>query len=231
MMDRLGPFLLGPNDTPENGIYTGDARELAKAIPDESVDLIFTDPPYPREYLGLWEWLAQESARVLRNGGSCLALTGHAYLDQIFGWFTEHLSYHWLNCFYLPSVTSIGSYWPKKIYIRWKPVLWFTKGKRQSCHFVHDGVSSRYKDKRFHRWGQSEQWAFFWLRQLVTEESIIWDPFVGGGTVSAVCKQLGRKYLAFEIDSDVAEMARERVRNTQMPLFVLEPEQMTLGGD
>ena len=38
---KLGPYLLGPNDTPENGIYTGDARELAKAIPDESVDLIF----------------------------------------------------------------------------------------------------------------------------------------------------------------------------------------------
>ena len=31
--------------------------------------------------------------------------------------------------------------------------------------------------------------------------------------------------------ADVAETARKRVRNTQMPLFVLEPEQMTLGGN
>lgn len=29
-----------------NQIVTGDARELAKRIPDESVDLIFTDPIY-----------------------------------------------------------------------------------------------------------------------------------------------------------------------------------------
>ena len=29
---KLGPYELGPNDTPENGIYTGDARELARAI-------------------------------------------------------------------------------------------------------------------------------------------------------------------------------------------------------
>ena len=35
---------LGPYDL--NSIITGDARELSKAIPDASVDLIFTDPPY-----------------------------------------------------------------------------------------------------------------------------------------------------------------------------------------
>ena len=34
---KLGPYELGPNDTPENGIYCGDARELSRAIPDESV--------------------------------------------------------------------------------------------------------------------------------------------------------------------------------------------------
>ena len=48
-MDSLGPYLLGPNNTPENGIYTGDAWELARAIPDESVDLIFTDPVYDQD--------------------------------------------------------------------------------------------------------------------------------------------------------------------------------------
>ena len=38
-MDKLGNFDL-------NRIYTGDARILAKGIPDASVDLIFTDPPW-----------------------------------------------------------------------------------------------------------------------------------------------------------------------------------------
>lgn len=59
-VDQLGPYLLGPNDTPENGIYTGDARELAKAIPDESVDLIFTDPVYDR--IEDYRWLAETGA-------------------------------------------------------------------------------------------------------------------------------------------------------------------------
>jgi len=47
--------------------------------------------------------------------------------------------------------------------------------------------------------------------------------------VPAMCKQLGRRWLAFEIDTDVAESARERIRHTQMPLFV-EHEQLPLEG-
>ena len=42
---KLGPFELGYNDT-NQGIYTGDARELCEEIPSESIDLIFTDPVY-----------------------------------------------------------------------------------------------------------------------------------------------------------------------------------------
>jgi DNA modification methylase len=44
----LGPYKLGFNSDENVGIYTGDARELSRAIPDESVDLIFTDPVYDR---------------------------------------------------------------------------------------------------------------------------------------------------------------------------------------
>ena len=58
--------------------------------------------------------------------------------------------------------------------------------------------------------------------------TIVFDPFTGGGTVPAVCKMLGRRYLAFEIDPEVAQRARDRVRDTQPPLFVPEPEQMGL---
>ena len=54
---------------------------------------------------------------------------------------------------------------------------------------------------------------------------MIFDPFTGGGTVPAVCKMLGRNYLAFEIDPTTADNARLRVQNTQPPLFVLQPEQ------
>jgi len=62
-----------------------------------------------------------------------------------------------------------------------------------------------------------------------TPGDIVVDPFVGSGSVAMAAKMLGRRYLAFEIDPDMAETARERVRNTQPPLFVLEPEQQEMG--
>jgi 16S rRNA G966 N2-methylase RsmD len=46
----------------------GDMRKLAydaELIPDNSIDLIFTDPLYHREYLQLFVNLAEEADRVL----------------------------------------------------------------------------------------------------------------------------------------------------------------------
>ena len=62
-MDRLGAFEL-------NHIYTGDAKELTKDIPNESIDLIFTDPVY--QNLDDYEWLAQEAARLLKPNSTLL---------------------------------------------------------------------------------------------------------------------------------------------------------------
>jgi hypothetical protein len=36
---------------------------------------------------------------------------------------------------------------------------------------------------------------------------------------------LDRRYLAFEIDPETADIARQRVRETQPPLFTPEPQQ------
>ena len=67
-MSKLGPYDL---DT----IVTGDARELAQALPDESIDLIFTDPVYWQ--IDDYAWLAELAARVLKPGGNVLAYAGH----------------------------------------------------------------------------------------------------------------------------------------------------------
>ena len=45
----------------------GDMRELGKSIVDESIDLIFTDPPYAD--LSLYEDLLKLSCRILKQGG------------------------------------------------------------------------------------------------------------------------------------------------------------------
>ena len=66
-MDTLGPYRL-------DDIYTGDCAELLKAVPDCSVDLTVTSPPYDnlREYNGYtfnFEAIAAQLWRVTKDGG------------------------------------------------------------------------------------------------------------------------------------------------------------------
>jgi hypothetical protein len=60
------PILKGKNYL----LKLGDMRVLGKEIPDNSIHMIFTDPPYDKEHLYLYDELAILSLRVLIPGGS-----------------------------------------------------------------------------------------------------------------------------------------------------------------
>jgi 16S rRNA G966 N2-methylase RsmD len=49
-------------------------KQSQKEIPYSSIDLIFTDPPYGKEYLQLYKELGKLAIRVLRPGGSLVFL-------------------------------------------------------------------------------------------------------------------------------------------------------------
>lgn len=217
--------MLGPYEL--NSIITGDARELAESIPDNSVDLIFTDPPYPKEYLPLYGWLAETAARILKPGGSLFALSGGTWILQVTDLMRAHLDYHWMCCVYHPSVTHSYRAFHKRLDNYWKPIHWLTKGK-YTGPYLADGVNTSVPDKRYHVWGQQEKYAVQFLERFPKGTTIL-DPFVGGGTTAAACKYLDLPYLAFEIDPATADKARERVLLTQPPLFVPEPIQFELG--
>lgn len=219
----LGPYRLGYNETPDCGIYTGDARELAQAIPDESVDLIFTDPVY--DHIEDYRWLAETAARVLKSGGMVLAQVGSEYRYEAETVMRQYLSP-------LPLLAEVYSMafrrmWKFRVMQGWKPYLWFSKGARNGG-FVFDRFHSKRPNKNHHVWGDSHYFMSTYIQALTGAGAIILDPFTGGGTVPAVCKQLSRRYLAFEIDPATAALARERVRNTQPPLFVPEADQLPL---
>jgi len=222
---HLGPYELGPTDDPNQGIYTGDARELAQAIPDESVDLIFCDPPYLKKFLPFYGWLAEWAARALRPGGWLFAYGAGEHIPDHVARLGEYLDYHWL--FVLKHQNGWPRMWHKKLMSAYKPVMVYTKGHPDPLPWMAT-LHGDNKDKRHHEWGQGEGLPFKIVEMLTDTESYICDPCCGGGTVPAVCKMLGRHWLAFEIDPATADTARERVRNTQPPLFVPQPEQMAL---
>lgn len=219
---KLGPYELGPSDTPENGIYCGDARELARAVPDESVDLIFTDPVY--QNIEDYRWLAEMGVRVLKPGGNLFVYQAHLFLPATFG-AMEHLNFRWIV-----TEQKIGTQytaWNSRVLGRTRNALVYFKEpicKRWLVDFTNIYPTS---PVGLHRWNKNDTGVNYWLTQF--DGAITLDPFAGGGTIPAVCKSLGYQYLAFEIDPATCALARERVRNTQPPLFTLpQPEQVEM---
>lgn len=126
----------------EHGIlYQGDCLKLLSALPDESVDLVFADPPFNLgkhygegvsdqiegdKYLG-WsqQWLDQ-SVRVLKPGGSLFVFNlprwcveYGAYLNHKGMWFR-----HWIAC-RMPKAFPRG----KKMSPAHYGLIYYTKGE------------------------------------------------------------------------------------------------------
>lgn len=213
--EYIGPYAL-------NSIVTGDARELAAGIPDESVDLIFTDPPYPRQYEQVYWDMGQYAPRVLKPGGSLITLCGHYQVPTVIK-ALETLDYRWIGWL---RHTSMKSLFGRKIVCGGKPLLWFTKGKPIDFYgFWWDTIKPPAPEKDVHEWQQPAYWAIPSIEKLCPLGGVVLEPFAGGGTVPAVCKILGRSYIAFEIDPATAELARQRVANTQPPLPLVHAHQ------
>lgn len=206
-------------------IVTGDARVLSERIPDESVDLIFTDPVYDR--IDDYRWLAEIAGRVLRPSKSLLAMAGNMEKPAIYDVMRGYppLVYHWEAAILYRGANFFMN--SKYLQVSWKPLLWFTSGHREAA-WCKDALEDTRYEKELHHWQQSQTSAIWFYRQLTRPDDIIFDPFCGSGTFPATCKMLGRNYVAFEIEPDVAERARQRVLMTQPPLFVLQPEQLTM---
>jgi hypothetical protein len=223
-------YLTGPDHA---GVYLGDAAELAAGIPDESVDLIFTDPPYDRDSIPLYGLVAEIGARVLKPGGFLLAMAGGLYADQHLALMSKHMAYFWTLHVQLTgrntgSVHPGGN--PIPIVTRVKPIYAFVKGWGSPRTVVYDPFGGSGNDKRYHRWGQDFSSARYYIDCFSREGDLVLDLFCGGGTTPAVCKYLSRRWLAFDVDAAAVAKTMHRLENYQLPLFVPELviEQATL---
>lgn len=193
-----------------DGLYLGDFREIGHKIPDASVDLIFTDPPYDRKAIKLFDGLGEFAARVLRPGGSLVAYIGHIQLPDALADLSKHLRYWWTcGCFHSEAKARMTEY---GIIAGWKPIIWFVKETRGDKHtFVTDVVTGA-REKSHHEWQQAVSEACYFIDLLTDPDGFVVDPFCGGGTTPTACVQLGRKWAAFEIDEANLARASERIK-------------------
>ena len=214
-----------------NDIYYGDAMKLGKRIPDNSIDLIFTDPPYAHEYLYLYEWLAEWASRVLKDDGFLISYAGVYWKNKVYQIMDQHLEYFYDYVEYNTGNSTV--LWPRKTISRYKSLLCYRKKGGTGLPvtnvigvFVDDKIK-KFGDKRYHKWGQVESTARYYIEVFTDQNDIVIDPFAGGGTTPVVCKKLHRLHIGFENDLESFKIARERLLGEPVPV---QTQQLSLEG-
>ena len=186
----------------------GDFREQLTTMQTNSIDLIFTDPPYGAEYLYLYNDLAVNSNNILREGGSLVTYVGHYAIPKVIKMMEDAgLTYWWPIAVMLSG--SYARYFPRQVTIKWKPLLWFVR--LFGADFLSDVVKSDTPSKDLHEWEQSLVEAEHVISRLTVEGQTVCDPLMGSGTTGAAAIKLGRRFVGIEIDSDKFEVARTMI--------------------
>lgn len=212
--DERKAILQSPTD-PEilPGVYAEDFFIGADRIADESVQLIFTDPPYDRDSVDLYRKAAKVAARILKPGGSFIAYSGQKNLPEVYGLINHPALRYWWT---FAGVHSGEHQMLQKLGIRcgWKPIVWYVKGTRGDVSEVLSDVITGAREKTHHEWQQAEAEAAHFIEKLTSPDGLVVDFFLGSGTTKIAADKLGRRFIGFEIDRETAEQAAERVRET-----------------
>ena len=208
--------LLGEVD----GFVFGDFRKVAEQLEDNSVDLIFTDPPYNRKWVRHYGELAEIASRKLVDGVALFVTTARFNEDEIKTLVAPHLKWLWRLAVvhhggHLARMTEYG------IVVCWKPLLWFVKRTRGDKNTFVDDLIASPREKDTHEWQQSTVEAAYYIEILSPKGGLVFDPCCGGGTTAVACKRLGRRFLTCDIDENALAKAKARFHDDGLPADTL----------
>jgi 16S rRNA G966 N2-methylase RsmD len=189
----------------------GDFREHMLEIPESSVDLFFTDPPYSKDCLSIYQDLAIASARALKNGGSLVTYANHCLVPEITKIMEDFgLNRHWIIAVKLSG--PFAHFHPKKVSIKWKPLLWFVKGSNtNSLDYISDFIESKSAEKATFEWEQNTIEAEHVIARLTVEGQTVCDPMMGEGTSGVASTKLCRRFVGIEINPERFDVAKARI--------------------
>ena len=219
-----------------NRIYNEDCLEGMKRIPDKSIDLIVTDPPYLVNYKTghrkdkthrfnkvilnddneqlIIDYI-NECYRILKNNSAMYMFCSSDKVDffkqQLENKFKIKNMIIWIKNNHTAGDLK-GAFGRKYeiIFLVVKGVNHFN-GKRLTDVWEFDRVSGK---KQLHQ----NQKPLDLIKQCIEKHSddgdLVFDGFVGSGTTAIACKELNRNYIGFELDKGYYDIAIERISKT-----------------
>ena len=226
----------------KNKIYCGDSLEIMKDIPDESIDLTITSPPYN---LGNYHHTGNKKTQVYADNlpEKKYQLQQIKILNEVFRITKETGSIFYNHKNRIKDGISITPYqwilkskWFLKQELVWfngsqnfdkirfypmtERVYWLVKNKNTKL-FNTINAHDLFKWKAV---GSNGEHTRAFPKKMVSdilrcfpEAEIILDPFLGSGTTAVACQELHRNFIGIEISPKYIEIAKERLK--QKPLF------------
>ena len=174
-------------------------ENILQYLEPESVDLIVTDPPYPEEFLPLWETLAQRAAIVLKPGGFLISYSAHIHLPRVLSSLSKHLKYVWIMVLLHSGPTRAVH--PRRIHAHWKPILIYCKEPyTPQDEYVCDVIQGAGMEKDGHEWQQALGDAEELITRFSRPKDLVVDPFLGSGTTVLAARNTGRNFFGNDID-------------------------------
>ncbi len=214
-----------------NKVHCMDCLEGMKQLPDGCVDLVVTDPPYflpVQSYVGTREksykhrTLADTSVlkgyfeRVFESLHRLIKPTGTYYV------FCDAQSYPIFYTVMFPYCKHVRLIvWDKIISYNgytWRHqhelIAW---GELEKSLRIPTGDGDIIKcrgvlqDDRVHPAQKPENVVKKLIAKHGEENDLILDPFMGSGTTAVACKQLGRRFIGFEINKGDVKICNQRL--------------------
>lgn len=207
-------------------IFNQDCLVGLKALPDKSIDLILTDPPYGkkadkgtngfgaaknRRYTGGWDGmipppeLFKEMFRVAKN----LIIFGGNYFGHL-----------------LPP-SNCWIFWDKKGDVAFQNPfadgeLIYTTFKKpvKRIVFKQQGFITDSKDKRYHPTQKPTELVQQLIEMFSEPGQLICDPFLGSGTTAVAAVKADRHYIGYEIDPGYFQICCDRLDEAEDALPV-----------
>lgn len=217
-----------------NVVQNKDCFELMSEIPDESVDLVVTDPPYnmgysgrgkvnefsdfandnltPEEHTRWFKDVLKELHRILKNNTAIYIFIDFRNYSRLYNAIEEYFCIK--NCIVWDK-TSIGM--GQCYRFQHEFIIYAHKGK-PTLNFPKRNVSDVWHIKRANtrQYKHPTQKPLDVIKLPIMYSSnpgdVVCDPFLGSGTTAVACKELKRNFIGSELDNNYCDIAVERLK-------------------
>lgn len=220
-----------------------DCLNALKNIPDESIDLVVTDPPYKVTSRGNagnsggmlqkeinkkgmvfnhndinCKSYAPEFYRILKDGTHCYVMCNHINLIEMLNVFTNS-GFKFVKCLIWNKGNKImGQFYMSQF----EYIMFFRKGKSRKIN--NCGTSdildipnkkTKINGKNIHDTEKPVELIKILVENSSNENDTVLDPFMGVGGCGLACQELNRRFIGIEIDESYFKIAQDRMFNAR----------------